>query len=172
MKKLIILLICMIMLLCGCKSGVFSGVKLPDFDRNYSMTAQISGEQPCTVRLTRSGTNSWTAAFTEPYALCGVTMVYDGGEVTASFDGTSCAGYRDGWSKTQLYQLISAMESAANSEKPLTSTPTTDGVIASGTCGSGGFTLSLDKEGVLCGIRLDGTGTTAKISEMTFEQAQ
>ena len=169
MKKIIPLLLCLVMLLCGCSSPLFvSSPRLPDFNSSYTMTAKISGSTDCTADLTRKAVNQWTVSFAEPYALVGVTLQYDGGELSAAFDGISCTGCGVGWEESDLCSLIAVLECAANDSQSLTVTSTAQGVRASGSCSAGSFTLELNENGELISVSVDKTGIRADVTELAY----
>lgn len=171
MKKLIPLLLVFILLLCGCSSTILSPKpSFPDLSGNYSFTAQISGDTSCTVLMTRKGVNQWTAEFTEPYALTGTKLTCDGGSLQVTYGEFICGGYSEGWDKTDLYRIISVLESAANNSESMTVTENADGLKGAGVCSAGGFTLTA-ADGVLTQIAVDSSGTKAEITDWTFLKA-
>ena len=168
MKKLIPLLLAFILLLCGCNSTILSPKPtFPDLSGNYSFTAQISGDTSCTVMMTRKGVNQWTAEFTEPYALTGTKLTCDNGRLEVAYGQFACGGYSEGWDKTDLYRIISALECAANDSGSITVTETADGLKCAGVCSAGGFTLTVSN-GMLSEIAMDSTGTKAVITDWVF----
>lgn len=168
MKKLFPLLLAFILLLCGCTDSILSPKPtLPDFSGGYTFTAKISGDADCTILMTRIGVNNWTAEFTEPYALTGTKLTCNGGRLEASYGEFVCGGYSEGWDKTDLYRIISALECAANDSGSITVTETADGLKCAGVCSAGGFTLTVT-DGMLSEIAMDSTGTKALITDWVF----
>ncbi len=76
--------------LCGCSGKLpFSG-NTPDFDKSYTVCADIScGELSAKADVTRISAGDYLFTFSEPKELCGITLEYGEGFYTAKLGGLS-----------------------------------------------------------------------------------
>ncbi len=80
-KALLSLLIIIAVTLIG-SCDVIGGMDLTDLNRGYSFNAEIMYEKETTRgSFTRNSEGKWEGIMTDPYALQGIGVAYDGGEV-------------------------------------------------------------------------------------------
>lgn len=73
------------LLLCGCDSAELIGRPAPEFDKTYSVTAEIGyGSSNAVADITRNAQGDWSVSFTEPAFLMGVELSLNDDGVTAS----------------------------------------------------------------------------------------
>ena len=78
------------LLLCGCNTAELIGRPAPNFDKSYSVTAEIGyGSRSAIADITRNAEGDWSIAFTEPSFLMGVELSLSDGNVTASLGDIS-----------------------------------------------------------------------------------
>ena len=83
MKRLLPILISPL-LLCGCNINDMFTDKRPNFDKAYSVTAEIScGKFSSSCEVVRNGADDWTFSFTEPDLLMGMKLALNDSSITA-----------------------------------------------------------------------------------------
>jgi hypothetical protein len=120
MKRIVILLtIIAALALTACGSALFPAPEDIDLDKAYSFSASMqfraSGSTfSASADFERVGEAVWNVTFTEPFALSGVEMVYDSGNLTSRFDGAEFAVPANG--DAIVTQMIEAFEDAIGGE--------------------------------------------------------
>lgn len=129
--------------------------------RDNSLNSQFTADMTvCLEKLVAEGTISrfgdglWDAEFQSPGTLSGVKLSFADGNVTASYKGLSFSVPRSAIPvKAMLLNLMDAVDSAAR-ESQLTGTEK-DGVFEiTGELDGGGYTLSVDESGNICGFEM------------------
>jgi hypothetical protein len=113
MKKILILMAVTALTLSAC-SGVYNmNPERLKIDKAYNITANIQkGDFYAVAEFERSGSNMWNITMLEPFALAGMSMVYDNGEIVASYEGLE--GFIGRGSVAEL--VITAFENAVNGD--------------------------------------------------------
>lgn len=82
--------LCVPVLLCGCSAGKMFGKTTPNFERTYTVKAEIScGELDVTADVTRNGKGDYVFAFTEPDHLMGMSIALSDSGTQASLGSLS-----------------------------------------------------------------------------------
>ena len=148
-------------------SGEILKPQPPDMDIPYKIGAEITFDDfEAKAELQRQSVGKWTMAFSEPYALSGLTLSFDGGEITAELEGIT-AEVTESESYTSLASIIlSALDNAAVGEG--FDLVTTDEIIQlSGKTEYGDYTLKFDKASKMpVSLAIDGRKISVAFSDM------
>jgi len=90
-----------------------------DLNKSYSFCANmsfksVSNEISATANFTRQSANVWHVAFAEPYALAGVELTYNRGELTSTFEDAEFSTPANG--NSAVVQIIEAFENAISGD--------------------------------------------------------
>ncbi|MGN0596177.1 MAG: hypothetical protein ACI4J1_02460 [Ruminiclostridium sp.] len=139
----------------------------PDMDISYKIGAEITFDDfEAKAELQRQSQGKWKIAFSEPYALSGLTLAFDSGEITAELEGIT-AEVTESESYTNLASIIlSALDNAATGEG--FDIVTTDDIIQlSGKTEYGDYTLKFDKASKTpVSLAIDGRKISVAFSDM------
>ena len=145
------LLVCLpAMLLAGCEGAPAETDFSPMLDASFSAKAamEYGDGQTASLQITRCANDLWEAVFDEPSTLAGVTLVFDGSNVTASYKGLEFTVPKSALpAKNMLTLVTEAVDTAANAAQlPCTEQP--DGTFCyAADCEGGAFTLSFAESG-------------------------
>lgn len=146
-------------ILTGCTGIMGVSPESLDLNRAYSFTAQIDYEGfSATAEIQRVGERSWTAMLTEPAALQGLSVVYEGGGATMSYAGFTIEPDK---SVTNMVTAITDVLENAIAKENLEVISAKEHIQLSGTSTLGAYVLKLDKA--------TGLPLTLSVSELRLE---
>jgi hypothetical protein len=118
-KTLTALILILIVALTGCGGMAFLAPEEIDLNKAYSFSASMQfasggGEFSAVANFSRQGEGVWNVTFAEPYALAGMELTYEAGNVTSAFEGAQFTATAN--SNAIVTQIITAFENAINGE--------------------------------------------------------
>lgn len=155
-------------LLWGCTGGTAEADFQPVLDPSFTVQAQMeyADGQQATLALTRLGDGQWDMTFSEPSALSGVTLSFDGEAVSASYKGLQFTVPKSALgAKTMLLYVTDVLDSV--SADPATAyLAQDDGTWSTtGDCDGGSYTLVFTSEGELASFSLPNQPLTLTFSD-------
>ena len=132
------------MLLTGCTAPTQETAFHPKLDSAYAIQAEMEyGEQEHAVlTLTRSGSGQWDAEFSEPNALAGVLLTFDGNAVSASYKGLAFTVPKTALPAKNMLTLTTGILDSFDGLEQLPCTQQEDGTwCSSGECEGGSYTI-------------------------------
>ncbi len=145
------------LLLSGCGSAAAETPFSPKLDDAYSVQAEMTyqDDNEAKLLLTRYGDENWDAAFSEPSALAGVILSFEGDAVSASYKGLSFTIPKTALpAKSMLVLLIDVLDAIAE-EESIPCTKNDDGTwTVSGETEGGNYTLTFQQDGTLASFSI------------------
>ena len=153
--------------LTSCAPSGESTAFRPQLDPAFSVEAQLEygSGQSAALTLTRNGEGVWDAAFSDPPALAGVLLSFDGNAVSASYKGLAFSVPKTALPAknmlvltTDILDKTAALESVPCKEQP-------DGTwAADGETESGSYTISFTADGILSGFSVPSQPLTIRFT--------
>jgi len=157
-----------ISLLTGCAGATAETDFQPVLDPAYTVQAEMdyADGQQASLAITRCADGVWDMTFSEPPALAGVVLTFDGGAVSASYKGLSFTVPKSAvGAKTMLLYVTDVLDGFVGSE-PIPCTQTDGGTWeTSGECDGGAYTLTFSPDGKLSGLTLPSQPLTLTFSD-------
>ena len=137
-------------ILSGCAAAKPDAPFQPVRAESYEADAVLEyGEgQSAALHLTRCGNALWDASFTEPAALAGVILTFDGNMVSASYKGLAFSVPKSALPAKNMLLMATETLDAAQAAETLPCAQQEDGSFcAQGECAGGSYTLTFDAAG-------------------------
>ncbi|MCL2036213.1 MAG: hypothetical protein FWG83_02350 [Oscillospiraceae bacterium] len=161
---LCVMVLCLLLNACSA-DGKIDPQKLK-IDKSYKFTADIQyGEFNATALFVRTNTEQWEITLFEPYALEGMSLTYDNGKTTATFEGLEFSFNENASETTGVYEaFIEAFESAISFEGR---EAISAGEIITITAKSGLYELTFDKKSLEpIALKIPGSSIEAVFSDV------
>lgn len=177
MKKIFALIMVGIMSvsMAACdKIGGSSKEITPNLDNQFSCDMALEyGDMNCDAILKRYGVGTWEAEFISPDTLAGITMSFDGDNVTANYKGLDFSIPKSALPvKSILCNLIDIIDETASQEK-IEAEDKKDYLVIEGKAEQGDYTIQLDKNtGNLVSFEMPGLDLKINFSNVTLGQTQ
>lgn len=153
--------------LAGCSGAKAETPFQPVIDPAYTVQAQMeyAEGQKASLSMTRCADGVWDMTFSEPPALAGVVLTFDGNAVSASYKGLSFTVPKSAvGAKTMLLYVTDVLDSMAQTEQTVC-TQKDDGTWqAGGDCDGGSYTVSFAPDGTLAGFAMPSQPLTVTFS--------
>lgn len=144
--------------LCASASFLMQGCSMPQekapfqpkLAESYESDALLEyGEgQSASLHLTRCGNALWEASFTDPPALAGVILTFDGNQVSASYKGLEFSVPKSALPAKNMLATVTETLDAAQASGTLSCSEQEDGsFLAEGECTGGSYTLTFQADG-------------------------
>ena len=155
-------------LLCTSCTGEILLPQPPDMDTMYKIGAEITLDDfEAKAIIERHGEGKWTVSFEEPYALSGLVLKADGGEISAELDGITAAVTESEGYTGLMTVILSALDNAAVGEGFQLVT-TNEIIQLSGKTEYGDYTLKFDRSSKSpVSLDIDGKNIKVEFSDMT-----
>ena len=133
---------------CQAPQGDAQVQPLPAETYEADCTLEYGEGQSAALHLTRCGDSLWDAAFTEPPALAGIILTFDGNAVSASYKGLAFTVPKTALPAKNMLTLLTEALDAAHAAESLPCSPQDDGSqLCQGECAGGSYTLTFDPDG-------------------------
>ena len=156
-------------LLTGCTGKPAGGSDFaPRLDPAYSVSAslQYGDQQSAELTLTRYGTGSWDAAFSEPDSLAGVLLTFDGNVVTASYKGLAFTVPKSAMAAKMMLSMTTEVLDSLEVPERIECKQQSDGTWEStGDSENGSYTVTFTDAGVLSEFSMPGQPLTITFSD-------
>ena len=138
------------LLLTGCSGAGQTSDFAPKLDAAYSVSAALSYGDKDTAELvlTRTDAQKWEAAFSDPPALSGVLLSFDGNAVSASYKGLAFTVPKTALPAKNMLALTTEILDAVSEQKELACSKLEDGTWQNaGECSGGSYTVTFSDDG-------------------------
>lgn len=133
---------------CEAPQGDSQVQPLPAESYEADCTLEYGEGQSAALHLTRYGESLWDAAFTDPPALAGVILTFDGNAVSASYKGLAFTVPKTALPAKNMLTIVTETLDAAHAAESLPCSPQEDGSqICRGESAGGSYTLTFDPSG-------------------------
>ena len=158
-------------LLSGCTAGSSTdGTAAPQLDPAYTVetTLTYGDGQTAALMLTRLGSGSWEAEFSEPAALSGVCLRLDGNAVSASYKGLAFTVPKSALPAKAMLCMMTDVLDGLDAPEQLSCTLQPDGSrTVQGDSESGAYSLSFSPDGQLLAFEMPAQPLKAEFSGYT-----
>ena len=138
-------------LLCGCEmpqkqDAPFQPIRAESYEADILL--EYGEDQTANLHLTRCGNALWDANFTEPPALAGVTLTFDGDAVSANYKGLAFTVPKTALPAKNMLGIVTEALDAADAAESLPCTQQSDGTWCyQGECAGGSYTMTFAESG-------------------------
>ena len=154
-------------ILCSCTAKRGENAFTPQLDPAYSVQADMTyaDGQQAALTLTRSGAGCWDAEFSEPAALSGVLLTFDGDAVSASYKGLAFTVPKSAMPAKNMLVAATEILDGLDGIAQLPCSATDDGTwISTGESAAGSYTVSFTDSGELCALEIPSQPLTVTFS--------
>ena len=165
MRNLLVLVVSMTIILCGCDRTPSEDT--PMTNRLFNVCAEIDyGENSISCNMTRLGDGIWKSEINSPTELEGVSISLSDNIIVTEYHGMTVANEKENSPENNLYLILSECIDHSAKAVSLPYSETDDGKrVFTGECEKGEYEITVDENDNLCSIYVKDRNIKAEFSE-------